>query len=48
MDKFEGEIVEYDTVSYHIQENCRKLNVDDKADALLSARSLGLIRRNTV
>ena len=31
------------TVSYHIQENYRKLNVSRKADALLTARSLGLI-----
>ena len=31
------------SVSYHIQENYRKLNVDRKADALLAARSLGLL-----
>lgn len=31
------------SVSYHIQENYRKLNVSRKADALLAARSLGLI-----
>ena len=31
------------TVSYHIQENYRKLYVTRKADALLAARSLGLI-----
>lgn len=31
------------TVSYHIQENYRKLNVSRKADALLAARSLGII-----
>ena len=32
-----------DTVKYHIKENYRKLNTDRKADALLAARSLGLI-----
>ncbi|RKJ52536.1 hypothetical protein D7Y09_12195 [bacterium 1XD42-1] len=31
------------SVSYHIQENYRKLNVSRKADALLAARSLGLL-----
>ena len=31
------------TVSYHIQENYRKLHVTRKADALLAARSLGVI-----
>lgn len=31
------------TVSYHIKENYRKLNVSRKADALLAARSLGII-----
>lgn len=31
------------SVSYHIQENYRKLNVSRKADALLQARSLGII-----
>ena len=31
------------TVSYHIQENYRKLNVTRKADALLAARGLGII-----
>nr|WP_202621111.1 LuxR C-terminal-related transcriptional regulator [Pseudoflavonifractor sp. 524-17] len=31
------------TVSYHIKENYRKLNVSRKADALLAARSFGLI-----
>ncbi|MCI8284453.1 MAG: hypothetical protein HFE90_04190, partial [Firmicutes bacterium] len=31
------------SVSYHIQENYRKLNVSRKADALLTARSLGII-----
>ena len=31
------------SVSYHIQENYRKLNVSRKADALLAARSLGII-----
>ena len=31
------------SVSYHIQENYRKLNVDRKADALLAARSLGIL-----
>ena len=31
------------TVSYHIQENYRKLNVSRKADALLAARSLGIL-----
>lgn len=31
------------SVSYHIQENYRKLHVSRKADALLVARSLGLI-----
>ena len=31
------------SVSYHIQENYRKLNVSRKADALLTARSLGLL-----
>ncbi len=31
------------SVSYHIQENYRKLNVTRKADALLTARSLGII-----
>ena len=31
------------TVSYHIRENYRKLGVTRKADALLAARSLGLI-----
>lgn len=32
-----------DAVKYHIKENYRKLNVGRKADALLAARSLGLI-----
>ena len=32
-----------DNVKYHIKENYRKLNVDNKADALLAARSLGLL-----
>ncbi|MDE7245433.1 MAG: LuxR C-terminal-related transcriptional regulator [Oscillospiraceae bacterium] len=32
-----------DNVKYHIKENYRKLNAAGKADALLSARSLGLI-----
>lgn len=32
-----------DNVKYHIKENYRKLDVDNKADALLAARSLGLI-----
>ena len=31
------------TVSYHIQENYHKLNVSRKADALLAARSLGIL-----
>ncbi len=31
------------SVSYHIQENYRKLNVSRKADALLAARSLGIL-----
>lgn len=31
------------SVSYHIQENYRKLNVSRKADALIAARSLGLL-----
>ena len=31
------------SVSYHIQENYRKLNVTRKADALLAARSLGIL-----
>ncbi len=31
------------SVSYHIQENYRKLNVSRKADALLQARSLGIL-----
>ena len=31
------------SVSYHIQENYRKLKVSRKADALLAARSLGII-----
>ena len=32
-----------DNVKYHIKENYRKLNVDNKTDALLAARSLGLL-----
>ena len=32
-----------DNVKYHIKENYRKLSADNKADALLAARSLGLI-----
>lgn len=32
-----------DTVKYHIKENYRKLNAVSKSDALLAARSLGLI-----
>ncbi|RKI69305.1 hypothetical protein D7V91_05320 [bacterium 1xD42-67] len=32
-----------DNVKYHIKENYRKLNVDNKTDALLVARSLGLL-----
>jgi len=31
------------SVSYHIQENYRKLNVSRKADALLAARSMGIL-----
>ena len=31
------------SVSYHIQENYRKLNVSRKADALIAARSLGIL-----
>ena len=31
------------SVSYHIQENYKKLNVTRKADALLAARSLGIL-----
>ena len=31
------------TVSYHIKENYRKLNASRKADALLAARSLGIL-----
>lgn len=31
------------SVSYHIQENYRKLNVSRKADALLAARDMGLL-----
>ena len=31
------------SVSYHIQENYRKLNVSHKADALLAARSMGIL-----
>lgn len=31
------------TVKYHIKENYRKLNADNKADALLAARSLGIL-----
>lgn len=32
-----------DNVKYHIKENYRKLNVDNKTDALLAARSLGIL-----
>ena len=32
-----------DNVKYHIKENYRKLNADNKTDALLAARSLGLL-----
>ena len=32
-----------DNVRYHIKENYRKLNVSSKADAVLAARSLGLL-----
>ena len=32
-----------DNVRYHTKENYRKLNVSHKADAILAARSLGLI-----
>ena len=32
-----------DNVKYHIKENYRKLSADNKADALLAARSMGLI-----
>ncbi len=32
-----------DNVKYHIKENYRKLKVDSKTDALLAARSLGLL-----
>ena len=35
--------IKVDNVRYHIKENYRKLNVDCKADALLAARSLGLL-----
>lgn len=31
------------TVKYHTQENYRKLSVTGKADAVLAARSLGII-----
>ena len=32
-----------DNVKYHIKENYRKLNVDNKTDALLAERSLGIL-----